>query len=117
MQETPSSHVGNSQFPRRKLPVPTQETPCFHIGNSISSAIERESSPKKFGTFNIPSYICSVNLKSKGVMEKEYKRPKNMLRQILDCKQGMRECIQNGGTSEDMKKTAEYYGFKLATPL
>ncbi|MBQ9231613.1 MAG: hypothetical protein IJ190_10635 [Prevotella sp.] len=50
-------------------------------------------------------------------MEKEYKRPKNMLRQILDCKQGMRECIQNGGTSEDMKKTAEYYGFKLATPL
>lgn len=70
-----------------------------------------------FGTFNYSSYICSVKLKKQGNMEKEYKRPKNMLRHILDYKKGMRECIQNGGTSEDMKKTAEYYGFKLVKPF
>ena len=51
-------------------------------------------------------------------MEKEeYKKPASLLRQILDCKRGMRECIQNGGTSEDMRKTAQYYGFDLATPI
>lgn len=50
-------------------------------------------------------------------MEQEYKRPKNMLRHLLDYKRGMRECIQNGGTSEDMKRTAAYYGFRLVKPF
>ena len=51
-------------------------------------------------------------------MDKEkYTVPKSMFQHILDMKRGMRECLQNGGKSEDLKKTAEYYGFRLVKPF
>ncbi len=49
--------------------------------------------------------------------EKEVKKPKNIVRHLLEYKKALRECVQNGGTSEDFKKVAESYGFRLVTPF
>jgi len=50
-------------------------------------------------------------------MEQDIKRPKNIIRHLLDYKKAMKECIQSGGTSEDMQKVAQSYGFRLVKPF
>jgi hypothetical protein len=42
---------------------------------------------------------------------------RNMILHLLEYKRAMRECIQNGADSQEMKKITEQYGFKLATPI
>ena len=49
--------------------------------------------------------------------EKEIKKPKNIVRHLLEYKKAMRECVQNGGTSEDMQKVAKSYGLRLVKPF
>ena len=44
-------------------------------------------------------------------------RPKNIVKHLLEYKRAMRECIQNGGTSEDMQNVANSYGLKLVKPF
>ena len=50
-------------------------------------------------------------------METKVKRPKNIVKHLLEYKRAMRECIQNGGTSEDMQNVANGYGFRLVKPF
>ena len=45
------------------------------------------------------------------------KERKNIVQQLLDCKRAIRECIQNGGTGQDMQNVANSYGFRLSTPI
>ncbi len=49
-------------------------------------------------------------------MDKEVKR-KNFIQHLLDYKQAMRNCIQNGANSEEMKRITKEYGLTLSTPL
>lgn len=50
-------------------------------------------------------------------METNGQKRTNVIRNMLECKRAMRECIQNGGTGEDMQRVAKNYGFRLATPI
>ncbi len=45
------------------------------------------------------------------------KKTQNIVRHLLEYKRAMRECIQNGGTSEDMQNVAQSYGLKLVKPF
>ena len=48
----------------------------------------------------------------------ETNKPKrNLIAALLAHKKAMRECIQNGADSQEMKKITSDYGFTLATPL
>ena len=49
-------------------------------------------------------------------MDKEVKR-KNFIQHLLDYKQAMRKCIQNGANNEEMKRITKEYGLTLSTPL
>lgn len=49
-------------------------------------------------------------------METEKQR-KNIILHLLECKRAMRDCIQSGGTGQDMQNVANSYGFRLATPI
>jgi hypothetical protein len=42
---------------------------------------------------------------------------RNMILHMLEYKRAMRECIQKGADSKEMKRITEQYGFQLATPL
>ena len=50
-------------------------------------------------------------------METTVKIPKNIVKHLLEYKRAMRECIQSGGTSDDMQKVANSYGLRLVKPF
>ena len=40
-----------------------------------------------------------------------------MILHLLEYKRAMRECIQHGADSNEMKRITKEYGFQLATPI
>ena len=50
-------------------------------------------------------------------METKKAIPENRLKRLLQCKQELRECIQNGADPKEMKRIADYYGFQFAKPI
>ena len=50
-------------------------------------------------------------------METKKTKPQSFLKRLLECKLAIRECIQNGADPEEMKRIADDYGFKFATPV
>ena len=40
-----------------------------------------------------------------------------MILHVLEYKKAMRECIQKGADSQEMKRITEEYGFQLSTPI
>ena len=42
---------------------------------------------------------------------------KNLITRLLEHKQVMRRCIQNGADAAEMRKITQEHGFTLATPL
>ena len=50
-------------------------------------------------------------------METTKAKPQSLLKRLLECKLAMRECIQNGADSVEMKRIADEYGFEFATPI
>ena len=47
----------------------------------------------------------------------EATRKDNLIARLLEHKQAMRKCIQNGANTEEMRQITKDYGFTLATPL
>jgi hypothetical protein len=58
--------------------------------------------------------LCVFLPQNKIIKEMKKTENKNFFIKLLEDKEAMRECIQNGG---DVNKTAEEHGIKLATPL
>ena len=50
-------------------------------------------------------------------MEGNVKKPQNIIRHMLNYKRAMRQCIQSGGTEEDMQQVANSYGLKIVKPF
>jgi hypothetical protein len=60
--------------------------------------------------------FAGENLKKEEMTTKEGTK-RNMILHMLEYKRAMRECIQKGADSKEMKRITEQYGFQLATPL
>jgi hypothetical protein len=50
-------------------------------------------------------------------MEATTTKSQNLIVRLLQFKREMRECVQKGADSEEMKRIASKYGFTLTTPI
>ena len=77
----------------------------------------RKKSRLPFGVLKLFSNFANEYKEKRKIMITKEGKKRNMILHVLEYKKAMRECIQKGADSQEMKRITEEYGFQLSTPI